>query len=74
MSHSKIGWAEFTDTVIKKVSELKKNVVFLVWGKFAQEKRILIDETKTFDTESGPSFSLSVHAGFFWLPAFFKSK
>jgi len=46
MSHSKIGWATFTDTVIKKISELKKNIVFLLWGKFAQEKRTLIDESK----------------------------
>ena len=46
MSHSKIGWAEFTDTVIKKISGEKKHVVFLLWGKFAQEKRVLIDESK----------------------------
>ena len=44
-SHSKIGWATFTDAVIKKVVEQKSGVVFLLWGKFAQEKQILIDET-----------------------------
>ena len=46
MSHSKIGWAQFTDHVIKTISDKKKNVVFLLWGKFAQEKKILIDERK----------------------------
>jgi uracil-DNA glycosylase len=46
MSHSKIGWAEFTNTVIRKISDLKDHVVFLLWGKFAQEKKILIDENK----------------------------
>lgn len=46
MSHAKIGWATFTNAVIKKVSDKKENVVFLLWGKFAQEKQELIDETK----------------------------
>jgi len=46
MSHSKIGWAEFTNTVIKKISDLRDHVVFLLWGKFAQEKKVLIDEKK----------------------------
>src|SRR5919202_6884202 len=38
MSHSKIGWHIFTDTVIEKISGLKENIVFILWGKFAQEK------------------------------------
>lgn len=46
MSHSKIGWAQFTNAVIKKISDEKKNVVFLLWGKFAQEKQELIDVTR----------------------------
>src|SRR5436853_4479808 len=46
MSHAKIGWAEFTDAVISKVSVLKEHTVFLLWGKFAQEKQALVDETK----------------------------
>ena len=45
-SHAKIGWHEFKNRVIQKVSDLKKNVVFLLWGKFAQEKQELVDETK----------------------------
>ncbi|WP_127125461.1 uracil-DNA glycosylase [Pseudoflavitalea rhizosphaerae] len=46
MSHAKIGWAQFTNSVIRKISDEKKNVVFLLWGKFAQEKQELIDVTR----------------------------
>ena len=46
MSHSKTGWSHFTNMVISKISLLKEHVVFLLWGKFAQEKQGLIDETK----------------------------
>jgi uracil-DNA glycosylase len=60
MSHSKIGWAEFTNTVIKKISELKQHVVFLLWGKFAQEKRTLIDETKHLILRAAHPSPLSV--------------
>lgn len=73
MSHSKIGWAEFTDTVIKKIAELKKNVVFLLWGKFAQEKRLLIDETKHLILRSAHPSPLSAHAGFFGCRHFSKT-
>ena len=45
-SHSKIGWIQFTDRVISKISAQKEGVVFILWGKFAQDKQILIDETK----------------------------
>jgi len=45
-SHSKIGWHEFTNRVIEKISAQKENVVFLLWGKFAQEKQQLVDEAR----------------------------
>ena len=45
-SHAKIGWHDFTNRVIEKISEQKKNVVFLLWGKFAQEKQELVDQKK----------------------------
>jgi len=64
MSHSKIGWATFTDMVIKKISEMKKNVVFLLWGKFAQEKKLLVDETKHQILKAAHPSPLSAHAGF----------
>ena len=65
MSHAKIGWHHFTDTVIQKVSEEKKHVVFLLWGKFAQEKRTLIDESKHLILKSAHPSPLSAHNGFF---------
>jgi uracil-DNA glycosylase len=73
MSHSKIGWATFTDTVIQKISDGKKNVVFLLWGKFAQEKRVLIDETKHLILRSVHPSPLSAHAGFFGCKHFSKT-
>ncbi len=73
MSHSKIGWAEFTDTVIKKISELKKHVVFILWGKFAQEKRVLIDETKHLILRSVHPSPLSAYGGFFGCRHFSKT-
>ena len=73
MSHSKIGWAQFTDTVIQKISQLKTNVVFLLWGKFAQEKRVLIDESKHCILRSVHPSPLSAHAGFFGCRHFSKT-
>ncbi|GIV33517.1 MAG: uracil-DNA glycosylase [Chitinophagales bacterium] len=45
-SHSKIGWQYFTDAVIRNLSEQRAGLVFLLWGKFAQEKAALIDPTR----------------------------
>lgn len=64
MSHSKIGWADFTNAVIKKVSEDRPHVVFLLWGKFAQEKQALIDETKHLVLKAAHPSPLSAHNGF----------
>ena len=60
MSHSKIGWAEFTNMVIKKISDLKEHVVFLLWGKFAQEKKVLIDESKHLILKASHPSPLSI--------------
>jgi uracil-DNA glycosylase len=73
MSHSRIGWANFTDTVIKKISALKEHVVFMLWGKFAQEKRSLIDENKHLVLRSVHPSPLSAHAGFFGCRHFSKA-
>ena len=64
-SHSKIGWMEFTDAVIRKISEEKKGVVFLLWGRFAQEKQVLIDETKHFVLKAAHPSPFSANNGFF---------
>ena len=45
-SHQKKGWETFTDAVIKCISEQKQDVVFLLWGKYAQDKGAVIDGTK----------------------------
>ncbi|MEZ4918360.1 MAG: uracil-DNA glycosylase [Saprospiraceae bacterium] len=51
-SHQKIGWQTFTDVVIRTVSEQKDGVVFLLWGRFAQGKKPLIDELKHYVLEA----------------------
>ena len=45
-SHQKKGWEEFTDAVIKTISDQKQDLVFLLWGKYAQNKGQVIDDTK----------------------------
>lgn len=65
MSHARIGWAEFTDSVIRKISDRKDHVVFMLWGKFAQEKRHLIDAGRHLVLRSVHPSPLSAHAGFF---------
>lgn len=51
-SHKKIGWQQFTDAVILKISELKEGVVFLLWGNFARNKKTLINTEKHFILEA----------------------
>lgn len=72
-SHSKIGWIEFTDAVIKKISEEKKGVVFLLWGKFAQDKQVLIDETKHHVLKAAHPSPFSADKGFFGCRHFSKA-
>ncbi len=64
-SHSKIGWMNFTDAVIKKISDEKKGIVFLLWGRFAQEKQVLIDETKHAVLKAAHPSPFSADKGFF---------
>ena len=73
MSHSKLGWHVFTNTVISKISEVKKNLVFILWGKFAQEKMSLIDAKKHFCLKSAHPSPLSAHNGFFGCKHFSKT-
>ncbi len=73
MSHSKIGWAQFTDNVIKTISDKKEHVVFLLWGKFAQEKKVLIDETKHLILKAAHPSPLSAHNGFLGCKHFSKT-
>ena len=45
-SHQKIGWQTFTDTVIRRLSDQRQGLVFMLWGGFARQKKQLIDNTK----------------------------
>jgi len=72
-SHSKIGWINFTDAVIRKLSELKTNLVFLLWGKFAQDKQVLIDETKHYVLKAAHPSPFSAEKGFFGCRHFSKT-
>ena len=51
-SHSNIGWTEFTDAVIKYISDHCTGVVFLLWGNFARSKKALIDTTRHYVLEA----------------------
>jgi uracil-DNA glycosylase len=72
-SHAKTGWMEFTNAVISKISEKKEGIVFLLWGKFAQEKQVLIDETKHLALKAAHPSPLSAHNGFFGCKHFSKT-
>ena len=72
MSHAKIGWHTFTDAVIKKISEEKTGVIFLLWGKFAQEKKSLIDTQKHAILMAPHPSPFSVHTGFWGCKHFSK--
>lgn len=64
-SHAKIGWMDFTDAVIRKISDEKEGVVFLLWGRFAQEKQVLIDATKHHVLKAAHPSPFSADKGFF---------
>jgi len=63
-SHQKRGWERFTDQAIKSVSDNLDNVVFLLWGAYAQKKAELIDENKHLILKSVHPSPLSAHRGF----------
>jgi uracil-DNA glycosylase len=72
-SHAKFGWADFTNAVIKKISDEKKGIVFLLWGKFAQDKQVLIDETKHHVLKAAHPSPFSADKGFFGCKHFSKT-
>lgn len=65
MSHSKIGWEQFTDAVIRTISDKKEGVVFILWGRFAQQKEALIDKSKHFVLKAAHPSPFSAYNGFF---------
>ncbi len=64
-SHQGKGWEEFTNKAIETVSQMKENMVFILWGKFAQAKISLINEDKHFVIKSAHPSPFSAYSGFF---------
>ncbi len=64
-SHRKKGWEKFTDATIEAISQKCENVVFILWGKPAQSKEKLIDETKHLILKAPHPSPLSSYRGFF---------
>lgn len=80
-SHAKMGWSNFTDAIIKTLSEQNEDIVFMLWGGFAQKKAKLIDANKHKILLSGHPSPLSANRGFWFgnkhfskANAFLKSK
>jgi uracil-DNA glycosylase len=72
-SHQKQGWEEFTDEVIKTISDKKQGIVFILWGAFAQSKAALIDDKKHFIIKSAHPSPFSADRGFFGSKPFSKT-
>lgn len=72
-SHAKHGWEIFTDSVIKKISDKKQNVVFILWGSPAIAKSKLIDSSKHHIITSPHPSPLSSYRGFFGSKPFSKT-
>jgi uracil-DNA glycosylase len=72
-SHAKKGWESITDAVIRAISEQQSNVVFMLWGAYAEKKKSLIDETKHCILTSVHPSPLSAHRGWFGCKHFSKA-
>ena len=72
-SHQNKGWESFTDATIQKLSDKKQNLVFILWGNFAQAKQILIDTSKHFIIKSPHPSPFSADRGFFGSKPFSKT-
>lgn len=64
-SHQRRGWEEFTDAVISTLSRDRQNLVFILWGSYAQSKAQLIDQQRHLILRSPHPSPLSAHRGFF---------
>ena len=65
LSHQNYGWSQFTDKVITSINHHLENIVFILWGAFAQSKKILIDSNKHLILTAPHPSPLSAHRGFF---------
>lgn len=72
-SHQGLGWENFTDAVIQKISDMKEHVVFLLWGKYAQDKGKNIDTSRHLVLTAPHPSPFSAHTGFFGCKHFSKT-
>ena len=72
-SHAAIGWMNFTDAVISKIAAVHSGVVFLLWGRFAQQKAALINPAKHHFLKAAHPSPLSAFNGFFGCKHFSKT-
>lgn len=72
-SHQKKGWEEFTDTAIKALADKRENLVFILWGAYAQKKGAFIDRSRHLVIESAHPSPLSARRGFFGSQPFSKA-
>jgi len=72
-SHQHQGWEEFTDAVIKTLSDKKEHLVFILWGKYAQEKGAIIDQEKHLILKAAHPSPFSAYNGFFGCKHFSKT-
>ena len=64
-SHKDLGWEKFTNFIIQEISDKKENIVFVLWGAFAQKKEEFIDSSKHFIVKSAHPSPFSVYRGFY---------
>lgn len=72
-SHQNKGWEEFTDAAIQKLSDEKEDLIFILWGAYAQKKGSIIDASKHFIIKSPHPSPFSAHNGFFGSKPFSKA-
>lgn len=72
-SHSKIGWQEYTDAIIRKLNEREKTIVFILWGNYARSKKNLITNKRHYIIESPHPSPFSANNGFFGSRPFSKT-
>ncbi len=72
-SHTKIGWENFTNQIIRHISKKKENIIFLLWGKFAQQKSTLINTKKHYILKAAHPSPFSAYSGFFGCKHFSKT-
>ena len=64
-SHQNVGWEQFTDAVVRTLSDQKEHLVFILWGAYAQKKGAIIDQSKHLVIRSPHPSPFSAYSGFF---------